>query len=105
MLKGYVIHCQLGAGRPLLRLQRRWEESREGIDAPSCCELRRCLRLQRVPYNTIYNGFQGSAEEIPGTDPLVAPPPGLGPYTPWSIHVTLAGLPSRLLLGAHNAVN
>ena len=45
-----------------------------------------------MPYNNIYNGFQGSAEEIPGTDPLVAPPPGLGPYTPWSIHVTLAGM-------------
>ena len=51
-----------------------------------------CLRLQSVPYNTIYNGFQGSAEEIPGTDPLVAPPPGLGPYTPWSVHITLAGM-------------
>ena len=39
-----------------------------------------------------HNGFQGETEEIPSTDPLVAPPPGLGPYTPWSIHVTLAGM-------------
>ena len=44
-----------------------------------------------MPYNPIFNGFQATAEEIPAGDPLVAPPANLGPYTPWSIHVTMAG--------------
>ena len=39
----------------------------------------------------VSNGFQGYNEVIPQTDPLVAYPPGLGPYTPYSVHVTLAG--------------
>jgi len=45
---------------------------------------------QSVPYNVIFNGFNGPAEEIPSNNTLVAPPPGLGPYTPWSVHTELA---------------
>ena len=55
-----------------------------------------------MSYNTIYNGFQGTNEVIPGTDPLVAPPAGLGPYTPWSIHATLAGM-RPICCWAHNS--
>ena len=43
-----------------------------------------------MPYNVIYNGFNGPSEEIPSNNTLVAPPPGLGPYTPWSVHTELA---------------
>ena len=60
--------------------------------------------MQSVPYNTVYNGFQGNNEVIPGTDPLVAPPAGLGPYTPWSIHVTLAGVRPASAAGHITAV-
>jgi hypothetical protein len=45
---------------------------------------------QSVPYNVIFNGFNGPSEEIPSNNTLVAPPPGLGPYTPWSVHTELA---------------
>ncbi len=38
----------------------------------------------------MFNGFQGPAEVIPFTDPLVAVPANLGPVTPWSVHITLA---------------
>ena len=48
-----------------------------------------------MPYNPAFNGYQATAEEIPANDPLVAPPANLGPYTPWSVHVTLAGAPAR----------
>ena len=46
---------------------------------------------QSVPYNVMFNGYQGPAEEIPAGDPLVAPPPNLGPFTPWSVHLQLGG--------------
>ena len=46
---------------------------------------------QSVPYNVLFNGFQGPAEEIPPTDPLVAVPAGISAYTPYGIHVTMAG--------------
>lgn len=44
-----------------------------------------------MPYNVIFNGFQGPAEEIPPTDPLVAVPAGISAFTPYGVHVTMAG--------------
>ena len=44
-----------------------------------------------MPYNVMFNGYQGPAEEIPAGDPLVAPPANLGPFTPWSVHLQLGG--------------
>lgn len=44
-----------------------------------------------MPYNVIFNGFQGPSEEIPPTDPLVAVPAGISAFTPYGIHVTMAG--------------
>ena len=45
---------------------------------------------QSVPYNVIFNGYQGPAEEIPANDPLVAVP-AVGTTVPYGVHVTLAG--------------
>ncbi len=49
-------------------------------------------RAQSVNYDVMFNGYQGPAEIIPFTDPLVAVPANVGPSTPtpWSVHVTLA---------------
>ncbi len=45
---------------------------------------------QSVPYNVLFNGYQGPTEEIPANDPLVAVP-AVGTTVPYGVHVTLAG--------------
>ena len=45
----------------------------------------------------MFNGYQGPAEEIPFGDPLITIPANVGPYTPYSVHVTLAGAVALLI--------